>query len=1163
MSEATGFFSKLRTPSRNADQCFENWEEDLCKLIQYGVVTDPDVLFMLRWNIVQEDWDEAVPVLLKRGGDQLERLLLYYWLTGKFAGDFKMTEFLFRRMPVNMMLSTTADVGRPPSARMNLKERAIRINIPIEETLPPDGERIIRTNFARDFIEMELDGGMGGTDITSHTRKEIEGDWYACFNNAHVQKYSKNKFVSKIPSTIVQRSENDIFNTSSQDYLNLRGKLESVFRKLANASNYPNWASTIEGAEYDAFIKVSALNALSIASSDHIEETRHYPSTDALEPPEGNDKEEGSYREVASGGVIIHLSGQTTVKDWLLTTLLNLRNRASSIEQHKQKATLKIMKEARRSAIAAIMSRNMSHNIGSHVLASPDLLKEGFEKQVLGVTEKGGDLHDGMRAGRMEVQSLHSYLQQRMDFIAQVVSYTPSWGEPMFFFGDLLRGFIRQRLLLGFLIRDQGYGGEKISFTIHHGAQKRILRVGKDSLEQEAGGDNATGIESLRDFLVSIPGGSIGAHAFYDILENTMRNSAKYGVSADEMRLHLRIEPFEEDRYIVTLWDNLSPQKTRAGNRKDRVRDVKKHLVAPLISSPAEDTVVEGRGLQEVKECARILTHPYGDTAEWKFEVESDGTTRDLPVTVDAYSDEDQEAYLAYQFYMQNPHLVGIAYPDRSSHVNSAEEETARRAGLYFYAATENLSGALKPLTKYAHQFGIIWMPEGPDEQEEVVSFIGENQHLLPYRLLLATSQRELLRDEVRNQGSIPPRRIHWCEKKAVGSILDECRADRKSAADWKNAVISIYGLWIQQFKPLPAGEKWQIVIMMERGEDYLPFERWRDVLGDFKSNILDLHIGRFSGGRSHRRASFEVEISTGGISDMEDLAEQIENGPQRFIVIDNHGAGLRALEKNTNYIPNQKRPQLACYHEAGLKQAFKLHQTLESPPQDFFGASYLLLGLVESALTNVLVVDERISESTFTKDHGLATPYHLLETLRNTNTYPIYSLWTNASDGSCERTFVSEAIAGTHEAFIKKEEEYFGIHSEEGLYLRCDSGNFVRRQSVSDGITLIHELDKDKDVPISQNDHIDAVVVHQGVLDRLSNFNRWHPNEDLEALYQIAPTIIVTSGRGRNLRSDITPETLPFVEFSTIRETTYADTSKYHLVRALFSVKGKQDNQD
>src|SRR6185369_11940960 len=107
-----------------------------------------------------------------------------------------------------------------------------------------------------------------------------------------------------------------------------------------------------------------------------------------------------------------------------------------------------VRQEAGRSATAAIMSRNMSHNIGSHVLASSDLMS-GVHK--------------------IEVQKLHNFLQQRMDFIAQVVTYTPSWGEPLFFFKDLLQGFFDQYLLLSHLIKDQGYKDIVFKISINRG----------------------------------------------------------------------------------------------------------------------------------------------------------------------------------------------------------------------------------------------------------------------------------------------------------------------------------------------------------------------------------------------------------------------------------------------------------------------------------------------------------------------------------------------------------------------------------------------------------------------------------------------------------------------------------------------------------------------
>jgi len=146
-----------------------------------------------------------------------------------------------------------------------------------------------------------------------------------------------------------------------------------------------------------------------------------------------------TYGTLATGGTVMFLKGSEppllgSVMRLLTDQIINycgLIYGRSELERH-----------ARRTAVASIMARNMSHNIGSHVLPSTKLLS----RLPIGATE------DKIREFKREMQQFHAYLQQRMDFNAQVVTYRVTWGEPLFFFRDLLQGFFQQTILLNLLI---------------------------------------------------------------------------------------------------------------------------------------------------------------------------------------------------------------------------------------------------------------------------------------------------------------------------------------------------------------------------------------------------------------------------------------------------------------------------------------------------------------------------------------------------------------------------------------------------------------------------------------------------------------------------------------------------------------------------------------
>ncbi len=768
--------------------------------------------------------------------------------------------------------------------------------------------------------------------------------------------------------------------------------------------------------------------------------------------------------------------------------------------------TERMLEEATHSAVAGIMSRNMSHNIGSHVLASTELLK---------------GVH------RVEIQKLHNFLQQRMDFIAQVVTYTPSWNEPIFFFNDFLQRFLDQYLLLGHLIKDQGYSNIQV---VAHSAEKQWIfekeegsRCENESCDRPSQGligertcqcgstMTKTGRWLLKanslvlnDFLVAIPGGIIGAHAFYDILENIMRNSAKYGEHQNEFVLHIQAEE-DDNRYHITVWDNLSIRGDHNGrlNCSCRVCKVQKSLQEELINPMTGEMEIQSRGVHEMKECARILTYPY---EEWGFQ--RDG--KRYALWADGITYKGQE-YLSLQFYLQKPRLIGIVHASRTA------DAEARKAGVFHYPD-------LQELTRHPHQFGLIFMPNGKEEQHKVFEFIGDHHHLLPYRLLLIANNKT---DDAMLQRDfkIPKRRVRWCKPDEI-SWPGDCNEQ-----DWLNFVIRIYALWLQKFKETTNESKWQLFVAFDREAGHSAFTRWQDSLKGFESPVMDVHVV----GPANNNNGIILAASTRQLT-AEGLKSFIEQNPDKCLWLDNHRKISSILQVDTS--------KLHFYHDFGVN-ALKLYHALESPPPAGFGFKFFVLGLLESALTSVLIVDERVAEATFDENEGFAKG--LLVNLREAQCYPAYSIWTTNQE-TAERTFVSDAIQ-RHDESVRKS-GLIHIDDEEGVHLKSD-GPSVKIQKFSD------TMEKPE---VEEKTQFDFIIIHQGVIDRLSNLNRWEEETHIAQLYELSPAVAITSGRGHTLRH--IPETMPFIEFSIVRESTYAGLSKYHLVRALLSVAGKKEGR-
>lgn len=168
-----------------------------------------------------------------------------------------------------------------------------------------------------------------------------------------------------------------------------------------------------------------------------------------------------------------------------------------------------------KSAIGSIMSRNGSHNIGSHVLAA--------------LSHNVGTMPDD--------QMLYQYIQHRMDYIATATTDRPTWTQPTMFVGEIMRRFLSQRHLLNYISKSEGlkaweFQSDKALVEGVGGHIRFHVRkvdgagtVDCDFVKYDSPDDP---IDWGKDVSLAVPGGIVGQHAFFTIVENIVRNAAKH-----------------------------------------------------------------------------------------------------------------------------------------------------------------------------------------------------------------------------------------------------------------------------------------------------------------------------------------------------------------------------------------------------------------------------------------------------------------------------------------------------------------------------------------------------------------------------------------------------------------------------------------------------------
>ncbi|NLP09012.1 hypothetical protein GX408_01310 [bacterium] len=302
---------------------------------------------------------------------------------------------------------------------------------------------------------------------------------------------------------------------------------------------------------------------------------------------------------------------QNRVRQWtqLLDALLEKRKLLAGIETTRN--------ASRRSAVAAIMSRNMSHNIGSHVLAH-------LAQQAR--TPAGPSL-----------SRFHAYLATRMDFLADVSTRTGSVMLAKRFYRDVIHEFKSQQTLLLDHISGTSLTGDRISLIGHYEGRRLTLN------------------ELDSDPIIALPNDILGAQALYVILENIIRNCAKHSRIQDELRLDLELErtlDLNRAYYRLRIRDHLSGC-LQDPNLIHRINDA---LRQPIIRE--DGSLHQGHwGLLEMKIAAAYLRQEPPERLDQISGEELDPGEPPLLHAVEV------EHSLCYELYLFRPQFLLIVHP--------------------------------------------------------------------------------------------------------------------------------------------------------------------------------------------------------------------------------------------------------------------------------------------------------------------------------------------------------------------------------------------------------------------------------------------------------------------------------------------------------------------
>lgn len=283
------------------------------------------------------------------------------------------------------------------------------------------------------------------------------------------------------------------------------------------------------------------------------------------------------------------------------------------------------LKKSIKAAISQVMARNMSHNIGSHVMnklvtgvKNIDWKKTKYTSLINNdLTVKLTKAKDKHEIIIDQLTCFNNYIRSRMDYLADIALGTPvmQYGRSV---KDVMLEFDKVRLLLEYIS-----GLSDFKYEI----------VYNDTI----------------NYVVAMPNNVLGCQALYNIIENIIRNTAKHGGATETVRFEINIreisdpdlkQKYGDDLYEVTVCDSV-PAKD------EELADKQNEKINGKIIGDDYKLRHGSLGMAEMKSSAAYLR---------KISLSLIDSEDIDPPLLAAFLDDNK--HLVYRFYLRKPKMV-------------------------------------------------------------------------------------------------------------------------------------------------------------------------------------------------------------------------------------------------------------------------------------------------------------------------------------------------------------------------------------------------------------------------------------------------------------------------------------------------------------------------
>lgn len=764
-----------------------------------------------------------------------------------------------------------------------------------------------------------------------------------------------------------------------------------------------------------------------------------------------------------------------------------------------------IMRHATTAAVSAIIGRNHSHHIGSHVMprATVGAIQERLELLYPTLKNNQNFISDNIKILKTK---LDEYIQKKADFTAEISTQPLTTTKALRFIDHIIIGFLSNTLLMDNIGKNEGVcydkSGDrrnKLQFRIiikgdvakiNFSCGRKTSKCGSCELQSyglenipyaskcQQGHDFSKNDDIESDVEVALPG-PLGEYAFYCFLENYIRNVIKHNrktsIKDEKYTINIELEDEDDNYYRIRIYDDHtinSKEDFFLPDPLDPEKQIPCDLVTYLNYIKKKDIInADGTTRPEAWGVAEMLIMATLLKGSDNFMSMSDNMRVEV-----------KDGYLSYSFQLMKVKKIAI--------IDGKETKTIpddKKAGIWNFSSFRDYENTIRNSSPAAFEFMLILNAKFDDE---MINNIKEIKSMMPCRIMLNESLYRSKEFDYLKHGTYELNK----------SDITLLKTDTYN---------SVWRVWLKKFLAKKSiGESCLVVSFDQQKTDSVS-KSWFAQTGktDDLYNLITVDKGKEY------------------LKNNEDKISKSKN----LIIYDRHGAAYLDMRKYKKTI----------FYEMYDKNSYDFVSIFRRYyPQTAHE-------MVEAALLKILILDERLTEAAYksiVKGESEIAPYI------DDSEFFTNSTW--ASRLNIARH--SGVYLGTHiinnnciEALHKTSE---GCYPQ--IHASFSSGEKRKLKRVS--IKLVLGPETNKSIPITD---IDALIIHQGVLENF--FDQYKTKDDYEiflsSLTTDIPYIFVDSGRGIPPKL---PDHVKFIPFSLLEEFLMKiRVSKYSLSKLMMNL--------